>query len=705
MIRYFPESALTQLEFDKIRELLAAHCKSAYAREKALSLLIHTQREIMERELQQSAEFKMLLQVGPYFPNEDSLNLSREIKLLSLPGAVLSGDQFLLLRKRADNLRQIFHWFDKERRLAYPALAEVIRDTYYEKQIIASIDEILEESGQVRDHASPELANTRMSLSRKRNELRRLFDRILSKLSKAGYVAETEESFLNGRRVLALFAENKRQVKGILHGESDSRKTAFVEPEETIGLNNEVFSLEHAESREVNRILRELTASLSVYAALLKTYAMVTGEYDFICGKAKLALDMNGIYPSLQDGSHIHLIEAYHPLLFLYHKKSRKPTIPTNIKLDEKNRILVISGPNAGGKTVSMKTVGLLQLMIQSGLLIPVHPHSTLGIFKQLMIHIGDTQSIEFELSTYSSHLMNMKYFMEQSNGRTLFFIDELGSGSDPNLGGAFAEVILQELVKKHAFGIVTTHYLNLKVMANKTAGIINGAMAFDEKSLQPLYKLIPGKPGSSYTFSIAERIGLHPDLIRQARSLVDEDHFRLDKLLNATEQDLRNIEQKDKELQKLLKENEQLKAEMERTLHKEKHHQQLEMLKEQNKISADRVVYLKEMERKLKQIIFDWRKAENKQEVIKQMQALLFHQKEKPVSEKVKKKFDAKYMEVEGVIRAGDKVKMKKNHQVGTVREMRGKKAVVQVGMIPITMDVTDLILIRDNPLPEETQ
>ena len=224
----------------------------------------------------------------------------------------------------------------------------------------------------------------------------------------------------------------------------------------------------------------------------------------------------------------------------------------------------MISGPNAGGKTVTLKTVGLLQLMLQSGLLVPVHPDSEMGIFKQMMIHIGDTQSLEFELSTYSSHLKNMKYFMENANGKTLFFIDELGSGSDPNLGGAFAEVILEELVKKHAMGIVTTHYLNLKVMANKTPGIINGAMAFDEKNLLPMYKLIIGKPGSSYTFSIAERIGLDPLLIGRARKLVDEDHFRLDKLLNRTEQDLQNIEKEKKELQQLVKENKRLKKEME---------------------------------------------------------------------------------------------------------------------------------------------
>jgi DNA mismatch repair protein MutS2 len=702
MIRYFPESALGQLEFDKIRDLLAEKCKSAYAKEKATSLRIHTRLEFIQVELQRTGEFKDLLEQGQYFPNEDNLNLSREIKLLGLSGAVLSGDQFLQIRKLADALRQIFHWFDRERRLAYPGLASVIKDSYYEKAIIQSIDEILEENGQVRDKASPELADIRMSLYRKRNELRRLFDRIVAKLNKAGYVAETEEAFLNGRRVLALFAEHKRQVKGILHGESDSRKTSFMEPEETIGLNNEIFSLEHAESREINRILRELTGKLSVYAPLLNVYHDIVGEYDFIHGKAKLAIDINGIYPNLQDGSHIHLIQAFHPLLFLYHKKSQKPTVPVNIKLDDKNRILVISGPNAGGKTVTMKTVGLLQLMVQAGLLIPVHPHSTLGIFKQIMIHIGDTQSLEFELSTYSSHLINMKHFMEQSNGRTLFFIDELGSGSDPNLGGAFAEVILLELVKKHAFGIVTTHYLNLKVMANKTPGIVNGAMAFDEKSLQPLYQLIIGKPGSSYTFSIAERIGLHPDLIRDARKLVDEEHFRLDKLLNRTEQDLRNIEQKDKELQQMLKENAKLKTELEKTLHKEKHQQQMQILQEKNKISAERYSYLKEMERKLKQVIFDWRKAENKEEVIKQMQALLFNQKEKPVTEKVKKKFDAKYIEVEGNIQAGSPVKMKKSHQLGTVRELRGKKAVVQVGTIPITIDISDLVLIREKLKPE---
>ena len=701
-MKIFPESALVQLEFDKVKTLLSEQCNTEYARAKAEDLRIHTRREFIELELRQTHEFKQLTQNGQYFPNDQTLNLARELKLLGIAGATLSGEQFLQIRRLAESIQSIFRWFDTERRTAYPALTRVIENTNYEKTIIAAIDEIIDESGTVRDNASEELANIRLSLFRKRNELRRVFDRIVSKLGKAGYVADIEESFLNGRRVVAIFAEHKRQVKGILHGESDTRRTSFIEPEETIELNNEVFSLEHSESKEVNRILRELTARLAAHAPLLQVWHDVLGEYDFIRAKARLAGEMNGNFPQLHDKSYVKLIQAFHPLLLLYNRKNQKPTIPTNIHLNEKDRILVISGPNAGGKTVTLKTVGLLQIMLQSGLLVPVHPDSEMGIFKQLMIHIGDTQSLEFELSTYSSHLKNMKYFMENANGRTLFFIDELGSGSDPNLGGAFAEVILEELVRKHAFGIVTTHYLNLKVMAGKTSGIVNGAMAFDETNLLPLYKLIIGKPGSSYTFSIAERIGLEPRLIHRARTLVDEDHFRLDKLLNATEQDLRDLEKREAALGKLIKENEKLKKEMEAIIHRERHEQQVELLKQQNKITEERIAYLKEMERKLRQIVFDWRKAEDKNEVIKQMQALLFKQKEKQVNEKVRKKFDARYTEVGGDVQIGSKVMMKKNHQVGTVRELRGKKAIVQVGLIPITVDLADLTVVQDRPQEE---
>jgi Mismatch repair ATPase (MutS family) len=705
-MKFFPESALTQLEFDKVKSLLEAHCNTEYAKSKTQQLRIHTRKEFIELELQQSHEYKLLIQHGMYFPNDYVLNLTKELRLLGIPGAMLTGEQFILIRKLAESMQNIVRWFDADRRIAYPALVKVIEETYYEKTIIELIDEVVDENGDVKDNASEDLARIRGNLYRRRTELRRLFDKIVQKLSKAGYTADIDEAFLNGRRVVAIVAEQKRQVKGILHGESDTRRTAFIEPEETIELNNEIFGLENDERREVYRILQQLTQRLSSYASLLKIYHGVLGEYDFIRAKARLALDMNGNFPLLNDKAHVHLVQAYHPLLYLYNQRSKKTTIPVDVTLDEKSRILVISGPNAGGKTVTLKTVGLLQLMIQSGLLVPVHPNSQFGIFKQLMIHIGDTQSLEFELSTYSSHLLHMKHFIENANGKTLFFIDELGSGSDPHLGGAFAEVILEELGHKHAFGIVTTHYLNLKVMANKTPGIINGAMAFDEASLLPLYKLTIGKPGSSYTFSIAERIGLDPKLITRARGLVEEGHFRLDKLLNRTEQDLREIEKKEKQLQKLIRENEKLQKEMQAVINREKHNQQVELLKHQNKITEDRIAYLKDMERKLKQIVFDWRKAEgqeNKKELIKQIQVLLFRQQQQQATEKKKKKISSKYEEVGGEVQVGDKVLMKKNHQVGEVKELRGKKAVVQLGLMPITVAVDDLVVVTEKELPNE--
>ena len=697
-MKLYPESATVQLEFDKIKNLLLEKCRSEYAKEKASNLRIHTRRDYIDRELRQSFEYKQLLQNAIYFPNDYVLNLAKELRLLQIEGALLTGEQLVSFRKLAISIERIFRWFDLERKTAYSALAQVIEDTYYEKAILALIDDVIDETGNVKDNASAELQSIRMGLYRKRNELRRVFDRIISKLNKQGYLADIEESFMNGRRVVAVYAEQKRTVKGILHGESDSRRTTFIEPEETIELNNEIYELESSERKEVYRILKELTKRLSVYAALLATYHKIVGEYDFIHAKAQFGISIKGEFPVVHDKALIHLVTASHPLLYLYNLKSGKQTIPTNLTLDESKRILVISGPNAGGKTVTMKTVGLLQMMVQSGLLVPVHPSSEFGIFKQLMIHIGDTQSLEFELSTYSSHLLSMKHFMETASGKTLFFIDELGSGSDPNLGGAFAEVILEELGRKHAMGIVTTHYLNLKVMANKTPGIINGAMAFDERSLMPLYKLIIGKPGSSYTFSIAERIGLDKKLIERARSLVDEDHFKLDKLLNRTEQDLRRMEGKERDLQKLLKENERLKKEMEQVMDRERHRQQVEVLKQQNKITEDRLIYLKDMERKLRQMVIAWKKQDDKNKVVKEMAALLFNKTEnKQVVSKKQKQLDSKYEEIGGEIKVGDKVKMKRNLQVGEVLELRGKKAVVKIGLLPMQVDLDNLVLIKE--------
>ncbi|MFN3299057.1 MAG: endonuclease MutS2 [Sediminibacterium sp.] len=700
-MRLYPESALTQLEFDKIKELLSALCNTDFSKNKSNQLRIHTRKDFIDRELRQAYEYKLILQQQQYFPADFTANISKDIKLLSIPGALLVGEQWMMIKKLTESMGTLFRWFDNERRMAFPALTQVLSDSYYEKLIVEMINEVLDDAGVVLDNASPELQKIRMNLYKKRNELRRVFEKMVQKMAKAGYTADIDESFSNGRRVIAVFSEYKRQVKGILHGESDSRKTAFIEPEETIELNNDVFALENEEIKEVQKILRALTSKLSVYAPLLQQYIQIIGEFDFIRAKAKLAINMNAHLPNVIDKAVVQLIEAYHPLLYLYNKDSGKKTIPVSIHLDDKNRILVISGPNAGGKTVTMKTIGLNQMMLQSGLLVPVHPDSQMGIFKQLYIHIGDTQSLQFELSTYSSHLMHMKHFMENANGKTLFFIDELGSGSDPNLGGAFAEVIMEELGRKHSFGVVTTHYLNLKVMANHTQGILNGAMQFDEVNLQPMYKLIIGKPGSSYTFAIAERIGLPKNLINRARKLVEEDHFKLDRLLNRTEQDLQHLEKEKKELNRLMKENERLKKEMEQVMNKERHIQQVELLKNQNKITEERLHYLKDMERKLKQIVLDWKKSENKNEVIKNLQNLLFKQKETIVVNKLAKKVDKKYKELNTLIEIGTLVKLKKNYQVGEVKEIRGKRAIVQIGALPINVELADLIPVEKIPEP----
>jgi len=703
-MKFFPENTLQQLEFDKIKDLIVVHSRNDYAKNRIQQLRIHTKKDFIEQDLFQTNEFKIILDSGVYFPNDFNHNINRELKLLSIPGAMLTGEQFLWIRKLSDNTAQIFRWFDVERREQNPYLSKIIAGSYFEKQIRIMIDEVLDEIGMVKDNASAELASIRMSLYRKRNELRRVFDRIVSKLNKLGYLADIEESFMNGRRVLAVFAEQKRMIKGILHSESDSRRTTFIEPEETTGLNNDIFSLENEEAKEINRILRKLTEHLSAYAPLLSSYYQIAGEFEFVRAKAKFAQEIGGQLPLIQDKAISKLFLAYHPLLFLYNKRLEKPTIPVNLTLDENHRILVISGPNAGGKTVTLKTVGLLQIMFQSGILVPVSADSEMGIFKQMMIHIGDTQSIEFELSTYSAHLTHMKHFMENANGKTMFFIDELGSGSDPNLGGAFAEVIMEELAKKHAMGIVTTHYLNLKVMANKVAGVFNGAMQFDEKNLLPMYQLKVGSPGSSYTFSIAERIGLSKNLIEKARKLVNENHFQLDKLLNSTEQDMQAIEKEKKQLSQLLSENEKLKKEMEVLIKKEKHQQEVEKLKLSNKIAEDKLIYLKDMERKLKALIIEWRKSDNKDAVIKMMHTTLTGQKEKYQAEKQQKKINEKFLETDAQVNVGNKVKMKQNKQVGIVKEIRGKKALLQVGVVPMLVSISDLIVVMDKPVVDES-
>jgi DNA mismatch repair protein MutS2 len=705
-MQFYPNNALEQLEFHKVKEWLLGYAKTFLAKKKIENLLPDIEYDAIEKNLFQTQEYTNLLRAGLYIPNQFSYNISPELKLLSAPGATLGGEQFLQIKSLALNADSIFRWFGAERRESFPYLALVLNEVYYEKEIVGTIDEVLEDNGQVKDSASEDLKKIRLSLFKRRNEQRRIFERLLSKFQKQGYVANIEESFINGRRVIAVMAEQKRTVKGIMHGESDSRKTTFIEPEETIEINNEIYELEYQEKKEVERILKLLTATLSAYYELLAQYFRINGQFDFIYAKAKIAIDYNGHMPMLEKQSVAELVEARHPLLLRYNNSQQKPTIPFTLALNQQQRILIISGPNAGGKTVTLKTLGLLQIMLQCGLLMPARPESKMGVFKKLFIHIGDTQSLEFELSTYSSHLKHMKHFLEEANGRTMFMIDELGGGSDPNLGSAFAEVILEELAHKHAIGIVTTHYLNLKLMANNNKGIINAAMGFDEKKLEPLYKLLVGKPGSSYTFAIAERIGLKTELIERAKNKVDNNHFKLDKLLNRTEQDLKFIEQKEKKLNATLSQNEQLKKQLSDKVTKEKHEQQVNLLKEQNKIKEEQLAYLKETERKLKAMAQEWKKTDDNKrpQLMKQFEAILFNKKESEKQTTVlQKKLDKKYEELKEPIAVGKKVKLIRNHQVGIVESIKGKIIVVKIGAIPMQLQAEQLVVVKEKEKEKE--
>lgn len=710
MLTFYPDQALDLLEFNKIQQLLLQHCRTVLARKHATNLRFHTRIGYVERVLKQTLEFKTTLSGPAGFPNDFTRNLDRELQLLSLQGAALSGADLLAFRNMTVAVKDMLSWV-KNHGTLFPELALLTGDTTYEHEIVKIVEQVIDEHGGVRDTASRELMHIRTALDKLRQQLRKVFDGILRKLSKQGYLADIAESFLNGRRTVAVFAEQKRIVKGIFHGESDSQKTVFIEPEETIALNNEITALELSERKELHRILVQATTQLAVHHSLLDGYYQLFGLLDFIRAKALLARDLNAVLPRLTPHPVVNLIKAHHPLLLLHNKAMNKPTYPLDVSLNRKERILMISGPNAGGKTVSMKTVGLLQLMLQAGLLVPVDAQSEMGMFKQMMVHIGDTQSIENELSTYSAHLRDMKHFMEFAHGKTLFFIDELGSGSDPDLGGAFAEAIVEHLAAKGALGIITTHYLNLKVMAGKITGIVNGAMSFDEKHLAPLYQLVMGKPGSSYTFAIAQRSRLPQAVIDRARQLTDRGHFKLDNMLHKTEQQAVRLEDREKKLTKLIAEQESLKEQYEALIDKEKLRQHHATLKLQNKIKKEELDYLRDTERKFKQIIIDWKKATDKQEVIQAAEQILFRRRQMQQNEAAAKKADKKFHVTGKPLGIGDMVRHIHSHQVGRLIDVKGKKGIVKIGKMPFTVNVEEWVGVaaksgepeKAKPLPNE--
>lgn len=683
-MKIFPESSLLASEFIKIKEQLAFHCIGSPGKNKVSGLKLLSRLDEIKLLLEKTHEFKKLIEASDIFPTDNYHDLSKELGLLRIENSVLQPEHFIGILEVAHTIKNIFSFFATNGS-KYPQLFSILENTHFEKNIVSEIENVFDDTGLVRSSASPELARIRKVLQRSRAEADRVYNSVINKYRKEGWITDSEESTRNGRRVISIFAEQKRALKGVVHDISATGKTAFLEPEEVVGINNTVFNLEQEERMEILRILKELTAVLRKYHSLLLQYTEVLSEFDFTRAKALLAIATDAHLPHLVKSTLIDLRKAKHPLLYLYNKQNKKQTIPFDLRLNERNRILVISGPNAGGKTVCLKTIGLLQMMLQSGLLITADENSTMGIFENLLCDIGDSQSLEYELSTYSSRLRHMKVFLEQCNDKSLFLIDEFGTGTDPNLGGALAESVLTELNKKKSFGIITTHYLNLKVMADKTPGIINGSMAFDVKNLQPLYQLLVGKPGSSYTFIVAVRSGLPHSVIQRAKSKVDTKSLLLERLLN-------EVEKEKAQLKKMLDENAAKEKQLNDLIQKtEKLSQQNELTSSQldSRIKSKEQKLITQSEETLKRFLREWKQSKNKTQTFNEY-LYKFGKRKKELQPKENDKHAAEEIKLRiAKIKVGSKVRLGKGRSIGVVEKIKNQKAEVLFGTMKTVCDL----------------
>jgi DNA mismatch repair protein MutS2 len=425
----------------------------------------------------------------------------------------------------------------------YPKLNEKASQIQVTKEIVKYIDEVIDKHGEVRDNASPDLLNIRRDMNVVRGKVNQSFGMAMSQYNSLGYLDDIKESFVENRRVLAVLAMYRRKVKGSILGSSKTGSIAYIEPEATLRYSRELNNLEYEEKEEVTRILKQLTNDIRPFHELIVSYQEFLSDVDVIAAKAKYANKISGILPNISDKKRLYFRDAYHPILYLNNKLKNEITHPQTIELNPESTIIVISGPNAGGKTISLKTVGLLQLMLQSGILIPVHERSETFLFDRILTDIGDNQSIENHLSTYSYRLKNMNYFLKKCNSKTLFLIDEFGTGSDPDLGGALAEVFLEEFYHREAFGIITTHYTNLKILANELPNATNANMLFDERTLEPMYKLHLGQAGSSFTFEVAQKNGIPFGLINRAKKKIEGGKVRFDKTIATLQKERSKME------------------------------------------------------------------------------------------------------------------------------------------------------------------
>jgi len=538
----YPQNAIEKLGFTEIRDLIKEKCLSESGRQMVDKIQPQIKPDQIERFLRQTNEFKELLLHDAPVPVDHMYAIKPLAEKVRVEGAFLMEEELHRMLLSLRTVYAIIRYFN-EREGQYANLELLFEHLPIEKSIIRSIEQVLDDRGKLKDNASKLLLELTQQILKSEQEARKRLDSVFKQAQAQGWTADGGLTIREGRLSIPILAENKRKLKGLIHDESATGQTVYIEPEEVFNLNNKVRDLTFERRREVVRILTALTNDLRPHVPLLLSYHGLMTKLDFVRAKALFAIDLQATMPILTKEASINLVEARHPILHLNALKNKDHAIvPLNIKMDETDRIILVSGPNAGGKSVCMKTVGLLQIMVQSGLLIPADDTSSVGIFKQIFADIGDDQSIESDLSTYSAHLSKMKHFTSFANGRTLILIDEFGTGTDPLFGGPIAEAVLEQLNKKQVRGVVTTHYSNLKVFASHTAGLENASMLFDNQAMKPMYVLQIGKPGSSYAFEIAQKIGLSKDILDSAKSKIGEQQRKVDTLLVDLERDKKEI-------------------------------------------------------------------------------------------------------------------------------------------------------------------
>ncbi len=716
MIR-ISKKTLDDLEFDIVLDHIAEQCNTDLGKSKALQITPFHTKEQLHIALQEVFEYKSSDLHDTSIPNHGFDSITKEIQLLNIENTFLEASNLKRLISISLTTNELLVFFRKNQE-TYPFLYQTSSEVIYTKEIINHIEAVIDKFGEVKDNASSVLLQLRKSINRVQSQLNGSFGKDLARYNSLGYLDEIKESVVDNRRVLAVSAMHRRKVKGAIMGNSKTGSIVYIEPEATIQFSRELSNLLYEEREEVVKILKALTNKLRPYIELLKQYQEYLSHIDIVAAKSKFAKQINAVLPKVTKERELHLKDAYHPLLYLTNKRKGEKTLPQTISLDQNNQIIVISGPNAGGKSITLKTIGLLQIMLQSGMLIPVHEYSRACIFDTILTDIGDNQSIENHLSTYSYRLKNMNKFLRKCNDRTLFLIDEFGTGSDPELGGALAETFLEVFYERKSFGIITTHYANLKMLANELPNMSNANMLFDAKTLEPLFKLYLGEAGSSFTFEVAQKNGIPYSLINKAKKKVERGKIRFDK-------SIANLQKERSKLQKttaVLKNQEQKAAEEKDRLDKINERIQLKLESYQELYDSNqRMIYLGQKiddisekyfnNKRKKELITEFIKiveVENsKRKKITPKQRKVEKSKEKQVVNEVKekvavirqkkkeeKKKEEKILKSKPkvVLKIGDRVRMIDGKSIGTIDTLEKGKAVVNYGIFTTNVAVDQL-------------